>query len=62
MNLNPKTKLIIESLTLKLNSLANELSAKGKNIINLTAGELDFPTPLYIQKEVKNKVNLNKYI
>ncbi|KKR61243.1 hypothetical protein A2643_01060 [Candidatus Nomurabacteria bacterium RIFCSPHIGHO2_01_FULL_39_220] len=61
MNLNPKTKLIIESLTLKLNSLANELSAKGKNIINLTAGELDFPTPLYIQKEVKNKVNLNKY-
>src|SRR3989344_5113954 len=61
MNLNPKTKLIIESLTLKLNSLANELSAKGKNIINLTAGELDFPKPLYIQKEVKNKVNLNKY-
>jgi aspartate aminotransferase len=61
MNLNPKTKLITESLTLQLNSLANKLSAEGKNIINLTAGELDFPTPLYIQKEVRKKVGLNKY-
>ena len=61
MNLNPKTKLITESLTVKLNSLANKLSAEGKDIINLTAGELDFPTPLYIQKEIKRKVNLNKY-
>ncbi len=48
-------------MTVKLNSLANKLSAEGKNIINLTAGELDFPTPLYIQKEIKEKVSLNKY-
>ncbi|MFA5791772.1 MAG: aminotransferase class I/II-fold pyridoxal phosphate-dependent enzyme [Candidatus Paceibacterota bacterium] len=61
MNLNPKNKLITESLTVKLNSLANKLSSEGKNIINLTVGELDFPTPLYIQKEIKKKVNLNKY-
>ena len=61
MDLNPKTKLITESLTLKLNALANKLSAEGKNIVNLTAGELDFPTPLYIQKEIQRKVSLNKY-
>ncbi len=61
MNLNPKTKLVTESLTLKLNALALELASEGKSIVNLTAGELDFPTPLYIQKEVKNNVHLNKY-
>ncbi len=61
MSLNPKTKLITESLTVKLNSLTNKLLSEGKNIINLTAGELDFPTPFYIQKEVQKKVELNKY-
>ena len=61
MSLNPKIELITESLTVKLNSLANKLASEGKNIINLTAGELDFPTPLYIQKEIKKKVSLNKY-
>lgn len=61
MSLNPKTKSITESLTLKLNALANKLSVEGKNIINLTAGELDFPTPSYIQKEIKRKAGLNKY-
>ena len=61
MNLNPKTNLISESLTLKLNSLANKLKAEGKDIVNLTAGELDFPTPIFVQKEIKAKVGLNKY-
>nr|MBP6060797.1 aminotransferase class I/II-fold pyridoxal phosphate-dependent enzyme [Candidatus Paceibacterota bacterium] len=61
MKLNPKTKLITESLTVKLNSLANKLRNEGKNIINLTAGELDFPTPLFVQKEVRKNLHLNKY-
>lgn len=61
MNLNPKNKLITESLTVKLNSLANKLASEGRKIINLTAGELDFPTPQYVQDEIKRKVNLNKY-
>lgn len=61
MDLNPKNKLITESLTVKLNSLANKLLAEGKNIVNLTAGELDFPTPLFVQTEIKKKVALNKY-
>ena len=61
MNLNPKTKIITESLTLKLNALANKLRAEGKNIVNLTTGELDFPTPLYIQKEIAKNLHLNKY-
>ena len=53
MNLNPKTKLITESSTVKLNTLANKLISEGKDIVNLTAGELDFETPLYIQEEIK---------
>ncbi len=61
MDLNPKTKLITESLTVRLNSLAKKLLSEGKDIVNLTAGELDFPTPLYIQKEIKRNVSLNKY-
>ncbi len=53
--------MISESLTVRLNTLANQLKSEGKKIINLTAGELDFPTPSYIQQEVKNKLSLNKY-
>lgn len=33
------------SPTLKLNALVRELKAKGEDIINLTAGEVDLPTP-----------------
>ncbi len=61
MDLNPKTKIISESLTLKLNFLAKKLATEGKKIINLTAGELDFPTPLSVQKEIKKNLHLNKY-
>lgn len=32
-----------ESATLKINAIANQLKAEGKSIINLTAGEPDFP-------------------
>ena len=31
MNLNPKTKLITESSTVKLNALANKLISEGKD-------------------------------
>jgi len=32
-----------ESATLKINAIANKLKQEGKAIINLTAGEPDFP-------------------
>jgi aspartate aminotransferase len=38
------------SSTLELNQLAKSLSAAGKSIVNLTAGEPDFNTPERIQK------------
>ena len=60
MSLNSKTTLIAESLTLELNTLANKLTAEGHDIVNLTAGELDFPTEKYIQTEVIKKIGWNK--
>ncbi len=61
MLLNPKAELLHESLTIKLNTLANKLISEGKSVVNLTAGELNFPTPKYIQTEVKKNLHLNKY-
>lgn len=61
MNLSPKANLITESLTIKLSSQAKKLSDQGKKIINLTAGELDFDTPIYVQKEIKKHLHQNKY-
>jgi aspartate aminotransferase len=52
-----------ESATLKINAIANQLKQEGKSIINLTAGEPDFP----VFDEAKNAViealgkNLSKY-
>lgn len=59
--LNSKTGMISESLTLRLNFLAQKMIASGKKVVNLTAGELDFPTPKHIQKEIIKSVHLNKY-
>jgi aspartate aminotransferase len=36
---------IEESSTLTLNALAKKMKSEGKDVINLTAGEPDFPTP-----------------
>ncbi len=36
------------SATISVSSLAKELQAKGRDIINLSAGEPDFPTPAFI--------------
>src|ERR1700677_3243389 len=50
-----------ESATLALNARAKRLSAEGKTIYNLTAGELSTDTPEYIQKGVARTLAQNKY-
>ncbi len=50
-----------ESATLALNARAKRLSAEGKTIYNLTAGELATDTPDYIQEAVSKTLKNNKY-
>ena len=45
-----RIKRIQPSTTLAMTSKAAELHAKGKNVINLSVGEPDFPTPANIQE------------
>lgn len=44
-----------------LNTKAKELAASGRQIFNLTAGELDCATPEYIISRVIPHLNQNKY-
>ena len=52
-----------ESATLKINAIANKLKQEGKAIINLTAGEPDFPVFDEAKKAVIEALekNLSKY-
>jgi len=50
-----------ESATLKLNEPAKGLIKQGHKVYNLTAGELDFPTPAAIMKGVAKNLRQNKY-
>jgi aspartate aminotransferase len=53
--------LMDESATLALNARAKQMSADGKTIYNLTAGELNSETPDYIQVAVAKTLSQNKY-
>ena len=50
--LNPEEKYLTrrvlsmqESQTMRISNLANKMKAEGKDIVSLSAGEPDFPTP-----------------
>lgn len=45
MHISMNVSSIPASKTLEVNALAQELKKKGINVVNLTAGEPDFPTP-----------------
>ncbi|QTA38812.1 pyridoxal phosphate-dependent aminotransferase [Thermosipho ferrireducens] len=51
------------SKTLEINAIAKKLKSQGKDIINLTTGEPDFPTPEPIKEKAKEalKNNFTKY-
>lgn len=59
--LSKKLKTLSESATIRLNAEAKALRDKGVHVINLTVGELDFDTPLHIQKGVAKNLQMNKY-
>src|SRR5579863_4150360 len=48
-----------ESLTIAVSARAKELKAAGKPVIDLGAGEPDFPTPLFI-REAAGRAILNQ--
>src|SRR5262245_41230108 len=48
MNVSQRLQGIEESSTLALNALAKKMKSEGKPVINVTAGEPDFPTPRHI--------------
>ena len=62
-SLSRKIDQIEESQTIAISSLARKLRAEGKNIISLSAGEPDFPTPENVKqaaiKAIQN--NFTKY-
>lgn len=60
-NLNPALAGLQESVTLALNAAAKELQRKGVDVVNLTAGELEETTPLFVQKAVESKLQENRY-
>lgn len=61
MRLNSNISKLSESMTLRLNAEAKALQARGIRVVNLTAGELDFETPRFIQRNVGKKLSFNKY-
>ncbi len=61
MFLNSKLNSISESTTIRLNAQAQALATQGIPVANLTAGELDFETPSFIQAEVAQQLKKNKY-
>ena len=50
MNYSARIAKIEESKTIAVSTKANELKAKGEDIISFGAGEPDFPTPEFIKK------------
>ncbi|HEY9166422.1 MAG TPA: pyridoxal phosphate-dependent aminotransferase [Candidatus Kryptonia bacterium] len=54
-----KIDRIEESQTIAITSLAKKLRAEGKNVISLSAGEPDFPTPENIKQAAIKAINDN---
>lgn len=61
MKLNKKLYTLTESATIRLNAEARALEKQGVKVFNLTVGELDFETPLHIQRRVAKDLATNKY-
>src|SRR5436309_2418975 len=55
--LSHRVKTLSESQTIAMSKLARELADKGKDVINLSLGEPDFPTPEYIREAAKKAID-----
>ncbi|MBS1961175.1 MAG: pyridoxal phosphate-dependent aminotransferase [Bdellovibrionales bacterium] len=51
---------VSESATLKLNALVQAMRARGEDIVNLTAGEPDFPAPEEAKAAIRRALDENK--
>ena len=60
MELSSRVKGMAESVTLKLNSLALEMSEQGKQVYNLTAGQLPFRPPQQFVDSIRNELDFLK--
>ncbi|MDR3073776.1 MAG: pyridoxal phosphate-dependent aminotransferase [Deltaproteobacteria bacterium] len=57
MNLSRRIDNLAPSATLAMSSRARELKAAGKDVLSLTVGEPDFPTPDYIGEAAKKAID-----
>jgi len=60
MELSSRAKGIQESVTLRLNSKALELAENGKQVFNLTAGQLPFRPPLDFIESIRTELDFLK--
>lgn len=60
MNLAKRATSLTPSTTLEITAMANELKAKGHNVIGLGAGEPDFNTPEHILSAAKTAMDEGK--
>ncbi len=58
-SLSGRISHLSESETLKMSKLSRELNAKGFDVINLSLGEPDFPTPTHIKEAAKKAIDEN---
>ncbi len=57
--LSQRVQKLAESETLAMSRLGNELKDKGVNVINMSLGEPDFPTPDFIKTAAKEAIDKN---
>lgn len=55
------SEVLGDSPTLKLSAQAQELLARGEPVVNLTAGEPDFPTPLAIREAAHSALDWGRH-
>ncbi|MBC7449319.1 MAG: aminotransferase class I/II-fold pyridoxal phosphate-dependent enzyme, partial [Hymenobacteraceae bacterium] len=55
--LSARIQNLAESQTIAMAKRSRELTAKGVDVVNLTFGEPDFPTPLYIKDAAKRALD-----
>lgn len=59
IQISERIQSLSQSQTLAMSQKSNELKAKGIDVINLSVGEPDFPTPEHIKEAAKNAIDEN---
>ena len=59
IQISERIQSLSQSQTLAMYQKSNELKAKGIDVINLSVGEPDFPTPEHIKEAAKEAIDEN---